>query len=56
MTAPAPKPSLRRLQAARARRLDWTRLSDEQLLQLRICDLRLDPAPLAVAALRAASL
>src|SRR6202167_3207140 len=34
--------SPRRLQAARARRLDWTRLSDRELLQLRICDLRLD--------------
>src|SRR5471030_1413060 len=34
--------SPRRPQAARGRRLDWTRLSDRELLQLRICDLRLD--------------
>lgn len=35
-------PTLRRRPAARARRLDWTRLSDEELLRLRMCDLRLD--------------
>ena len=34
--------SARRPPAARGRRLDWTRLSDRELLQLRICDLRLD--------------
>jgi hypothetical protein len=34
--------SPRRQAAVRARRLDWTRLSDQELLQLRICDLRLD--------------
>jgi hypothetical protein len=32
----------RRPAAPRARRLPWTRLSDEQLLGLRMCDLRLD--------------
>lgn len=42
MTASAPKPSLRRRHAARARRFRWTHLSDEQLLRLRLCDLRLD--------------
>src|SRR5580692_5839131 len=34
--------SARRPPLARGRRLDWTRLSDQELLQLRICDLRLD--------------
>jgi hypothetical protein len=33
--------SLRRRSATRARRLDWTNLSDDELLQLRMCDLRL---------------
>jgi hypothetical protein len=32
----------RRRPASRARTADWTRLSDEQLLQLRMCDLRLN--------------
>jgi hypothetical protein len=33
---------MRRRAALRGRRRDWTRLSDEQLLGLRMCDLRLD--------------
>src|SRR5580692_10362331 len=41
-TTSARRPQASRLQATRARRLDWTRLSDQELLQLRICDLRLD--------------
>src|ERR1035441_1198157 len=32
----------RRRSALRARKLPWTRLSDEQLLRLRMCDLQLD--------------
>ena len=31
-------------QRSRLRAADWTRLPDEQLLQLRMCDLRLDLA------------
>ena len=38
-----------------ARGRDWTRLSDEQLLQLRLCDLRLDLHALAAAAARRAA-
>jgi hypothetical protein len=39
---PASLPNPRRPTALRARRLPWTRLSDEQLLGLRMCDLQLD--------------
>jgi hypothetical protein len=35
-------PVQRRRSTPRARRLDWTSLSDEELLQLRMCDLRLE--------------
>lgn len=38
---PTPSNS-RRTSVARTQRLDWTRLSDEQLLSLRMCDLQLD--------------
>ncbi len=39
---PASTLNTRRRPALAARRLPWTRLSDEQLLDLRMCDLRLD--------------
>jgi hypothetical protein len=39
---PASLSNPRRPTALRARRLPWTRLSDEQLLGLRMCDLQLD--------------
>jgi len=39
---PSSLPNHRRPSPTRARRLPWTRLSDEQLLGLRMCDLRLD--------------
>ena len=39
---PATPPIPRRRALARARGRDWTRLPDEQLLRLRMCDLRLD--------------
>ena len=42
MGSTSPPPSPRRAHAARGRRFDWTRLSDQELLKLRICDLRLD--------------
>jgi hypothetical protein len=38
----AATPTLRRRLPSRSRRLHWTRLSDEELLRLRICDLKLD--------------
>jgi len=39
---PASAPNSRRRPALKAQRLPWTRLSDEQLLGLRMCDLQLD--------------
>ncbi len=39
---PADLASTRQRPGERPRRVDWTRLSDEELLGLRICDLRLD--------------
>jgi len=42
MAATTASPSSQRRLSARPRRVDWTRLSDQELLQLRICDLKLD--------------
>src|SRR6202050_2643643 len=39
---PATLPNPRRPTAVRARQLPWTRLSDDELLRLRVCDLRRD--------------
>src|SRR5271168_5518838 len=42
MAATTPSTSTPRRVSARPRRVDWTQLSDQELLQLRICDLNLD--------------